>query len=222
MKDEIIVRCGGAGLRLAASPLYLGDEPLTRRITFENGASVASKGTGEHEQSFPVIHYFSIPSHLLEMLWLDEIPAMTGVAEPHSKAAQDSGEWRCLDALAILLETIDSAFVKPIDAIFQSSAYTAEGSADSNHDICQQASEAAHGASKQGGWRRAAWLNLDKRSHHACAGIRELEENGSRAAEEIGLEIGQGEGILWQPGLLRVEEASTNAQEAANKLILLA
>lgn len=221
MTNEIIVRCGGSGLRVIGSPLYLEDKALTQRVTALDGSSLASVENGQTGQPFPAVHFFSIPKHLLEVLWLEEIPKLTGLSDPRTEAANNSETWPGLDTLAVLLETIDDGFIKPIDAVFQSSAQSASLRDNSGHDICNQAVTSAPRGIATDDQERAAWLNLDEHSHRAHVRVHDPKNGSSRENPVIELEIARGEGILWRRRLLQVTEAGSNVQETSNKLILL-
>ena len=221
MKNGIIVRSGVLGLRLIGSPLYLEDEALTGRVKLGDGSSFALGEDSGPAQSFPAIHFFSVPNHLFEQLWLEEIPKLTGVVAAQPEPGRHGREWRSLDMLSVLLETIDSGFGKPVEAIFQSSTQTADGPGDAKRDICDHAAQSAQDAPEPGGWRFGAWLNLDDYSHHARVRICEPENDNGRTEEAIELEIGQGEGILWRHGQLQLTETGTSANETSNKLVLL-
>lgn len=221
MKNEVTVCCGSSGLKLIASPLYLGDGALTQRVTALDGSSFTGDENGHPTPSFPAIRFFSIPKHLLEVLWLEEIPKLTGLQGSSSEATHEPDTWPGLDTLAVLLETIDDGFIKPVDAVFQSAAQTLGPREDRDRDICEQAVTSAPRLGEPRHWQRAAWLNLDEHSHRAHIRIREPENRSSLEDQVFELEIATGEGILWQRRLLQVKEAGSNMQEATNKLILL-
>jgi len=221
MKNKIIVRSGALGLRLTGSPLYLEDEPLTRRVKLEDGASFASEDDSGSAQSFPEVHFFSIPNHLMEQLWLEEIPKLTGVTEAPPDSERHDSEWRGLDILTILLETIDSCFGKPVEAIFQSAPQKPDAPGDDKRDICDHAVQSAGHATEPGIWRFGAWLNLDDHSHYARVRMCEPENNDGWTAEAIKLEIGREEGILWQRDRLQLMDTGTSTKEASNRLVLV-
>lgn len=222
MKDEFIVRCGRSGLRVVGSPLHLEHEALPHRITALDGTAVAGNAGGLAEAQFPAIQYFSIPRHLLEALWLEEIPKLTGVTEASSDAAQVPERWAGLDTLAVLLATIDDSFVRPVDAVFQSSPAAMDAHEDSDRDICDRAASAAPRLGEPCPWLRAAWLNLDEHSHRARLRVLDPQHDRRSNDQPIVLEIAGGEGILWQRDRVRVTEADATTPETSNKLILLA
>jgi len=210
-RQPIIIDLGGPQIRLQSTRLHLSE----RDIIYEVRDGSKTTGTGQLDPPAD-IKLFTVPAHHIEQHWqtAGRVPSAQTPASPTTETALPM---RHLAALAFLVETIEPGFVEPIRAALH---VPPQGALSSDQDIWTNLFSLAD-------VRRVtppsfcAWLNLDDVPHTALVAARQENDTVLDAhVAHLRLEIGAGEGIIWEPRKLTVVERPSAADRTLTKLLL--
>ena len=205
-------------LHLGGSRLYLGTGNIADRLRANGGVDVTISGECDApEPGAAAIRYFTIPNHLYERLWLEEIPRLTGAAEP-ANTEQGDAQWKTVDSLTMAMQLVDEGFRKPIEAVFHAMPHAPGETGD---DIAVAAGSGGNGGNAH--WTRCAWLNIDDHNHAFRAALKEEAEASAKDADYAEFTIEPGEGIVWRRDRLIVTDGPGHEPgRVQTKLLLLA
>jgi len=196
---------GSIRINLELTSVYLsGPAPVRQRF------SQVTQRVGTDASRATVVRLFSIPSHVIEELWLSELPQM--VEQTHFAYARNKVS-KSIVTLMFLLETADPEFVGPSQGgycLTSGAALKAEN--DVWVDIWRPCGSTSHYP------RRCAWLNLDRSPQTALISPRPPRSQSGDAAAALEFKIADGEGITWDPSCLKVCEVVSRSPCA--KMIL--
>jgi hypothetical protein len=203
MSQPVVVDVGPASIRLESTSMHLASRDLGSLIV--RGATRESR-TGDELRApsgtpIATLKFFTIPAHVLEDLWVTEIPRVVG--SPPAIAGTASGGSSSIETMLYLIETADREFVGPMQVTFH---VRPTPSAPAIDDVCADVWKDPGGSLA----RRCAWLNLDAEPQIARVVPRSRGAGGGQDADLVvlDLKIPEGEGILWNPMELRVGETS--------------
>jgi hypothetical protein len=219
------MKAGGLLIRIVNSPLCLGTlAPADRVIGGASPGQVtsprAAKAARPDTAAPPKVIFFTVPGHLLEELWLGEIPR---IMQQQTEAAPSPApaERPSLSTLAFLLHAIDPAFSAPIRVMLQVCPASVHAETRASAFLASAALlECNDGALEQPQLR--AWLNLDEAAQEAQVAPCALPSLDLTAPERavLRLQIGAGEGMLWDARELRVADASAVSATAQVRLLI--
>lgn len=195
---------GEATFELRQSPLYLGLAGLREAIDADCEDIEIRSDPGCGDTGVAGAQLFTIPGHLIERLWLHTLPRLTGAADQDLVERAAAPDWRPLDTLTDLVQTLDSGFRSPVDLIFQAVNSSGE---ETGGDVC----------AGQGPARRSeiwVWLNIDERGHRLRLAPPSDPSRG------VTLRLGPGEGLVWRREALHVCEGPDTIAAPRIKLLL--
>jgi hypothetical protein len=195
--QAISIGLDAGSISLEPTPVYLADHDLRRLVV-----SAPSRPQG-NRVSVGTAKFFTVPSHLMEQLWLNEIPRVTAPCQQADETRASSGS-TCIETVKFLIETADPEFVAPMRATF----HVTPPQLLSVDDVWAAVWTRADGTPP----RRCAWLNLDSQPHIARISLRSdaFDAVHSDDRAQLSILIPRGEGIIWSPAKLKITENSSN------------
>jgi hypothetical protein len=202
-----IVELGAAVFEIVHAPIFISDRsPADHVVQSKVSGSVVPVG-GSKKAAPPALTFFTLPNHLMEELWLESIPDLVELG-PNGASAQ-AGGWAGLTTLSFMLETVDARFASGAKAILQIGV-VASPDACAN-EILRPDASAGHSSA-----RVCAWVNLDEQPQRVSVAPRV-----AKTCEAI-IEIGGGEGCVWDTMDLRVSACGETVTVPAVRLLIFA
>lgn len=196
-----VIDLGAARIRLQSTALHVSE----RDILYTVHGDTEVKRAGRIAQA--TVSFFTVPAHHLDRY---RQTASIGIAQALPA--------RNLAALAFLVATIEPAFVDPIRTAIVVCAMTA----GSNHDeIWKCVLPATKATPRDPPPSYCAWLNLDDFPHTATiAALPPSSATFNPSAAHLCLELGPGDGFVWEPRKLAVVDSCSATNRPSTKLAL--
>lgn len=194
-----------AGFSIVHSHLFLGESQPGDRVVEGAGTGEGTRGPGASE-----LQFFTIPSHLVEELWLRCIPAAVGLDITRGPSPSDGDP--AISALVQMVEAVEPRFGPEAIALIEIEPAETTPEIGPDRQVWQLPMTTRV---EPPSW--CALLNVDEETASLDVGVA-----GSPGSARVRVVLAAGEGCAWDAIRLDVYKVpSRHGRRASVKLILM-